>query len=117
MRISYIALNRFVEERVAQDASYRRDLERTRRPLLSHGRSMLDDELLAKLRQLGIDTQPRWLVDSFPKSVSAEAMSSALVVCAEAEIPDAEVDWVWIAKTCFRLQTKPHLENDLLSER
>ena len=55
MLISYIALNRFVEERVAQDASYRRDLERKRRPLLSHGRSMLDDELLAKLRQLGID--------------------------------------------------------------
>lgn len=111
MYMSYIALNRIVEERMAQDASYRRDLERKRRPLLSHGRSMLDDELLAKLRQLGIDAQPPWIVDSFPNFVSAEAMSSAMVACAEAGLPGAEADWVWIAITCLWERWQPNLPN------
>ena len=111
MHIAYIALNRMVEERVSQDASYRRDLERNHRPLLSHGRSMLDDELLAKLRQLGIDAQPRWLVDSFPNYVSAEAMSNAMIDCMEAEIPDTEGDWVWIALTCLWERWQPNLPN------
>lgn len=111
MQFSYIALNRVVEEQAAQDASYRRKLEKTRRPFLSHGRSLLDDELLAKLRQLGIDAQPRWLVDNFPNFVSAEVMSNALVDCAETEIPDAEVDWVWIAITCLWERWQSNLPN------
>ena len=40
MDMSYMALNRCVEERAARDESYRRGLERNRRPLLSHGRAM-----------------------------------------------------------------------------
>ncbi len=51
------------------------------------------------------------LVDNFPKFVSAEVMSSALVDCAEAEIPDAEVDWVWIAITCLWERWQPNLPN------
>ena len=57
MYMSYVALNRIVEERAKKDESYRRILEQDGKPLLSHGRSMSDDELLAKLRQLGFDTQ------------------------------------------------------------
>ncbi|NQU21303.1 MAG: SEC-C domain-containing protein [Candidatus Nealsonbacteria bacterium] len=99
--MSYIALNRIVEERATQDESYRRTLEQNRHPLLSHGRGMSDDELLAKLRQLGLDAQRQQIVDGFCRFVSAQAMSEATIADAGIAIPDAEVDWVWIATTCL----------------
>ena len=111
MYMSHIALNRSVEERAALDKSYRRALERNRRPLLSHGRSMSDDELLAKLRQFAIDARRQGIVDGFPNFVSAEAMSKAMIAGAETGIPDAEVDWVWIATTCLWERWQPDLPN------
>ena len=111
MCMSHMALNRSVEERAAQDEPYRRALERNRRPLLSHGRSMSDDELLAKLRQFAIDARRQGIVDGFPNFVSAEAMSKAMIAGAETGIPDAEVDWVWIATTCLWERWQPHLPN------
>ena len=111
MYMSHIALNRSVEERAARDESYRRALERNRRPLLSHGRSMSDDELLAKLRQFGFDAQRQGIVDGFPNFVSAEAMSKAMIAGAETGIPDVEVDWVWIATTCLWERWQPDLPN------
>ena len=111
MYMSHIALNRSVEERAARDEPYRRALERNRRPLLSHGRSMSNDELLAKLRQFGFDAQRQGIVDGFPNFVSAEVMSKAIIAGAETGIPDAEVDWVWIATTCLWERWQPDLPN------
>ena len=53
--LSYLSMNRVLEERVAKDVAFRRTLERKGRPLLSHGRGMSDDALLGKLRSLGLD--------------------------------------------------------------
>ena len=111
MCMSHIALNRSVEERAARDEPYRRALERNRRPLLSHGRNMSDEELLAKLRQFGFDAQRHGMVDGFPNFVSAEAMSKAMIASAGTGIPGAEVDWVWIATTCLWERWQPDLPN------
>ena len=111
MYMSHIALNRIMEERASQDESYRRTLERNRRPLLSHGRSMSDDELLAKLRQLGLDAQRQRIVDGSSGFVSAQAMSEATIADAGIAIPDVEVDWVWIATTCLWERWQPDLAN------
>jgi hypothetical protein len=111
MHMSYIALNRIVEERAAQDESYLQALERNRHPLLSHGRSMSDDELMAKLRQLGLDIDRQGLETGFPEFVSAQAMSEAMIADAGIAIPDAEVDWVWIATTCLWERWQPGLAN------
>jgi len=109
MPMSYIALNRITEERAARDKSYRRKLERNGRPLLSHGRIMSDGELLAKLRQLGLDTQRQRIVDASPNFVSAQAMSEAMIAEAGIAIPDAQVDWIWIAMTCLWERWQPGL--------
>ena len=111
MRMSQMAMNRIVEERAAKDKSYRRALERKRRPLLSHGRAMSDDELLAKLRQLGFETQRQGLADDFANFVSAEAMSRAMIAGATVRIPEAELDWIWIATTCLWERWQPDLPN------
>ncbi len=111
MYMSHIALNRCVEEQAARDETYRRDLARNHRPLLSHGRSMSDDELLAKLRQLGFDAQRQEIVEGFRNFVSAEAMSKAMTAGAEPDVPNAEVDWVWIAITCLWERWQPDLPN------
>jgi len=111
MCMSHIALNRSVEERAARDESYRLALERNHRPLLSHGRSMSDEELLAKLRQFGFDVQRQGFVGGLPNFVSAEAMSKAMIAGAGTGIPGVEVDWVWIATTCLWERWQPDLPN------
>lgn len=111
MYISHIALNRSVEERAARDEPYRRALERSRRPLLSHGRSMSDGELLAKLSQFGFDAQRQRIAEGFPNFISAEAMSKVMIDGAETVIADAQVDWVWIALTCLWERWQPDLPN------
>jgi tetratricopeptide (TPR) repeat protein len=111
MHMSYIALNRIVENRAEEDESYRRILERNRHPLLSHGRGMSDDELLAKLRKLGLAMDRQGILDALPRFVSAEAMSQAMIADAEADIADAEVDWVWITTTCLWERWQPDLPN------
>ncbi len=109
--MSHMALNRSVEERAARDESYRRALEQNRRPLLSHGRGMSDDELLAKLRQFGFDVERQGFVDGFRNFISAEAMSKDMIAGAGTSIPDVQVDWVWIAITCLWERWQPDVPN------
>lgn len=111
MYMSHMAMNRIVEERAGQDKSYRRDLERNRRPLLSHGRSMPDDELLAKLCELGFDVQRQGIAEVFHNFISAEALSKAMIAGEEADIPGTDLDWVWIATTCLWERWQPDLPN------
>jgi hypothetical protein len=109
--MSHIAVHRIVDERAAKDESYRRALEQNRRPLLSHGRGMSDDELLAKLRQFGFEVERQGFVDGFPNFISAEAMSKDMIAGAGADIPGVQVDWVWIATTCLWERWQPGVPN------
>ncbi len=111
MHMSYMAMNRFVEEHAEQDESYRRDLERNGRPFLSRGRRMSDDELLAKLSELGFDVQREGFGEACRNFVSAQSMSEVMIASADAGIPDWETDWVWIATTCLWERWQPDLPN------
>ncbi len=111
MHMSWMALNRTVEEKAARDPSYRRNLERNRRPLLSHGRNMSDDELLAKLREFGFEVHRQGFVEDCRNFVSAQALSEAMMAGADAKIPGFSADWVWIATTCLWERWLPDLPN------
>jgi hypothetical protein len=86
-------------------------MERNRRPLLSHGRKRSDDELLAKLHELGFDVQRQGFVEDCRSFVSAQDMSEAMIAGADADIPAAKVDWMWIATTCLWERWQPDLPN------
>ena len=75
MYLSYSTVNRIVEEKKAEDPAYRARVEKNERPYLSLARNMSDDELVSKLRQLGLDVGREWLLDTFPRYISAEAMA------------------------------------------
>ena len=109
--ISYLSMNRMLEERAAKDVAFRRSLERKGRPLLSHGRGMSDDALLGKLRSLGLDADRQHLLDLFPRSISAQAMADAMIDHTGCPVPDFEADWVWIAVTCLWERWQPELAN------
>ena len=108
---SYMSINRVVEERAATDDSYRRTLEQKGRALLSHGRAMSDEALLAKLHGLGLDADRERLLGAFPRFTSAEGMAKAMIAQAPSPIPDAQTDWVWIALTCLWERWRPDLAN------
>ncbi len=101
MNISYMSMNRMVEERAARDVGYRRILEQNNRPLLSHGRAMSDDDLVAKLRGLGFDKDRAELLGLFRRSISAEEVARAMIATARPHIPEFEEDWVWITLACL----------------
>jgi hypothetical protein len=106
-----MSTNRMVEDRAAKDAAYRRSLEKKGRPLLSHGRAISDETLLAKLRGLGLDVDRERLLGTFSRFISAERMAKAMIADAPSPIPDAQTDWVWIALTCLWERWRPDLAN------
>lgn len=111
INISYVALNRMVEEKMAEDESVRSQMRRSGRPVLSDGRAMSDEELLAKLGSCGLAVSPDRLRLLFPRFVSAQEMSEAMIRDAEAPPPTSREDWVWIAVTCLWQRWRADLPN------
>jgi hypothetical protein len=101
MRISTMSLNRIVEEQVAANETYRRQVVESGRSFLSDGRSMSDDDLLSKLHSLRIGMNRSRLLEMIPRFASAQAMSEALFLEHKKNIPSTMEDWVWIALTCL----------------
>ncbi len=56
MKVSWAELDRVVSEEILRDDGIRRRVAESGRPLRSHATAMSDDDLLAKLRGLGVDT-------------------------------------------------------------
>lgn len=111
MFISNVSINRMVEEQAAKDGEYRTVLEKNGRPLLSHGRTLSDDALLAKLRSLDLDVQHHRLLDNLPCFLSAQEAAEEMIEQAPSPVPDFETDWVWIAITCLWERWRPELPN------
>lgn len=111
MHISFIALNRMVENKAAEDEVYRQLLEQRAGPVLSDGRRMSDDELLLKLHSLRFSVDRERLLEIFSRFVSAQDMSEALIRDHDFDIPDSETNWVWIALTCLWERWLPELPN------
>ena len=101
MRISTMSLNRIVEEQVAANETYRRQVVESGRSFLSDGRSMSDDDLLSKLHSLRIGMNRGRLLEMIPGFASAQDMSEALFQERKKNIPGPMEDWVWIALTCL----------------
>jgi hypothetical protein len=55
VRMSWVELDRIVSEEIVRDDDIRCRVAESGRPLRSHATGMSDDDLLAKLRGLGVD--------------------------------------------------------------
>ena len=55
MKLSSVTLDRICQEQAEGDEGVRRELVRKGRPLRSSAEPLSDDELLAKLREFGLD--------------------------------------------------------------
>jgi mRNA-degrading endonuclease RelE of RelBE toxin-antitoxin system len=55
VKLSWVTLDRIVSKEALSDEAIRRQLEQNARPLRSHTASMGDEDLLVKLRGLGVD--------------------------------------------------------------
>ena len=96
MGTSFRAMDRIIEEEAAANESYRKQLEKVQKPLLSMGRRMSDEQLLEKLRSLNVHLDRATLREWCRKSPSAEALARRLAREPDVKAPGAELDWLWI---------------------
>jgi len=98
MHISFIALNRIVEERAASDRNYRQRLERAGKVQMSGVRKLPDEVILAKLKSIGIELDRATLAEWSRTAASAEELSEQLR--AKGIVPPDEMDdWMWLGLT------------------
>ncbi len=107
MKIAYITMNRWVEDRAATDEDCRRQLRLTEKVLLRDGRALSDEALLAKLRSLGIALDKGQFLARSQQFLSAQEMAEVVHQRKDLEIKAREEDWVWIAFTCFWERWQP----------
>lgn len=119
MNISYISMNRIMEERAAEDEEYRRLVKHNGKCTLSDGRALSDEVLLEKLHSLGIEEANRsWLNEVSQAFPSAQALAKAITERGDVEIPDDQVDWVWISLVCLWERWFPdHPNFEMLDDR
>lgn len=93
MHISFIAMNRMLEEQAAKDETIRRQLERNGKCTLSDGRALSDEVLLEKLHSLGLKAASRNWLDRFSRKVpSAQVLATALTKHGGLEVPVDQED-------------------------
>ena len=95
MDISWVTLDRFCQEEADRSEDTRRELERTGRPLRSSADPLGDDELLAKLRDLGLDVDRDGVERLCAGALSAEEVARPVVNKLKLG-DDMTGDWVWI---------------------
>jgi hypothetical protein len=92
--MSWVTLDRICQERVDKDG-VRLELVRNGRPLRSSADSLSDDELLAKLKDLGLDVDRDGVERLCAGALSAEEV--ARPITHKLQLDDMTVDWVWIS--------------------
>jgi tetratricopeptide (TPR) repeat protein len=94
--ISWVAMNRIVEQKMASDAKYRQQTEG--RPVRSDAKPLSDQELLAKLRSFGIEMDRPLLERLSDKALSAEEIARPLLEkdSFKSWRQNREEDWIWI---------------------
>ena len=76
VKMSWVTLDRIVSKEALSDEVIRRQLEQNARPLRSHTASMGDEDLLAKLRGLGVDSDREKLAKLYEGALAAEEVVS-----------------------------------------
>ena len=91
VKMSWVTLDRIVSKEAPSDQAIRRQLEQNARPLRSHAASMGDEDLLAKLRGVGVDADREKLAKLCEGALSAEE-----VVSERLRLHYWDADWTWI---------------------
>src|SRR6266516_7790731 len=94
VKMSWVTLDRICQERVDKDG-VRLELVRNGRPLRSSAEPLSDDELLAKLRDLGLDVDRDGVERLCAGALSAEEVARPIVNKLKLG-DDMTGDWVWI---------------------
>ena len=94
--MSWVTLDRICQEKADAEEEFRRELERTGRPLRSSAASLSDDELLAKLRELGLDVDRDGVERLCEGALSAEDVAKPIGDKLKLA-NDMKGDWIWIS--------------------
>ena len=95
-KLSRIAINNIVEDRVREEETFKRKLKKTNRPLLSDGRKLSNDELISKLSSIGLTVNLDNFVGFVDKFLTAEELSDWVIKTKKPIIKDFDEDWLWI---------------------
>ena len=95
VKISWVTIDRFCQEEADGSEDIRRDLKRTGKPLRSSADPLSDDELLTKLRDLGLDVDRDGVERLCAGALSAEEVARPIGDKLGLG-DDIKVDWVWI---------------------
>jgi tetratricopeptide (TPR) repeat protein len=99
MDISYIAINRIVEDQMSANPYYRKLIEKQNRVLLSDGRKMSDAQLLEKLKSFNVIMDKQKFEELNTNFLSAEQMSEWLIEKHNLKFNKGQDDWIWICLT------------------
>jgi tetratricopeptide (TPR) repeat protein len=93
--MSWVTIDRICQEQVDKEG-VSSELARNGRPLRSWAELLSDDELLAKLRELGLDVDRDGVEQLCAGALSAQEVADPIVKKLELD-DDMTVDWVWIS--------------------
>jgi hypothetical protein len=79
MKMSWVTIDRFCHEETEVNEDIRHDLERNGKPLRSSAESLTDDELLTKLRDLGVDADRDGVERLCEDALSAEEVARLIL--------------------------------------
>ena len=94
--MSWVTLDRICQEKADAEEDFRRELERNGRPLRSSAAPLSDDELLAKLRELGLDVDRDGVERLCEGALSAEEVAKPIGDKLKLT-NDMKGDWIWIS--------------------
>lgn len=94
--MSWVAIDRICQEKVDGQEGVPLELVRNGRPLRSSADSLSDDELLAKLRECGLDVDGDGVERLCEGALSAEEVADTIVKKLKLS-DDMKVDWAWIS--------------------
>ena len=95
VEISWVTIDRFCQEEADAKEDVRRELEHTGKPLRSSAGPLSDDELLAKLRDFGLDVDRDGVERLCAGALSAEEVAKPIMDNLKLG-DDMMADWVWI---------------------
>jgi tetratricopeptide (TPR) repeat protein len=107
MKLSFITLNRILEDEAEKDSSVRRKLKEQGRSLLCDVRPLSDDEILARLSALNVPMDQARFVALTKPFLSAEDAARAVYRTVKPPLVGANQDWVWLAFTCLWERWQP----------
>jgi len=99
MDISFIAINRIIEDKMSASPYYRKAVEKHNNVVLSDGRKMSDVQLLEKLKSFDVMMDKQKFEQLYKNFLSAEEMSQWIIKKQNLIFERGQDDWIWICLT------------------